>query len=118
MDMDGIAFQEWGDSATGTTLIVLPCSWHKTKYVPHLSHLLFLIIGQLIWKRLATKKLRQKLATGGAADGRDRERTALHDDRSPPLRFHLESCQSGHRRSGTACDIAPESFSTQVHLKE
>jgi hypothetical protein len=31
MDLDEIAFQERGASATGTTLIVVCCSWHKTK---------------------------------------------------------------------------------------
>jgi hypothetical protein len=31
MDTDEIAFQEWGASATGPTLIVVSRSWHKTK---------------------------------------------------------------------------------------
>jgi hypothetical protein len=46
-----IAFYEWGASATGTTLIVVSSSWHKI----NLSYILFLIMGQLIRERLATK---------------------------------------------------------------
>jgi hypothetical protein len=31
MDMDEIAFSEWGAGATGTTLTAVSRSWHKTK---------------------------------------------------------------------------------------
>lgn len=37
---------------------------------------------------------------GGAANGRNRERTSLHHDRRPSMRLHLESRQGGCRGPG------------------